>query len=236
MKKMLAILLTLIMTLSLVACGKAATTAKPKETEGNKQETATEEEMEEPQTLPGGWAAPESMEITPEIRTMFEKAVEGLIGVSYEPIACIATQVVSGRNYMIVAKMTIANAEGTTTYGILTIYEDLKGNVQILQIFNTDAEIQYGGALGGWTEAENPAVPEEAAAALEKACEDKLGATYKPVALIASQVVSGTNYCLLCEITPVTPNAEATYALVTVYADLNGGAEITATNDFVAAQ
>ena len=50
------------------------------------------------------------------------------------------------------------------------------------------------------------------------------------------QVVSGTNYCLLCEITPVTPNAEATYALVTVYADLNGGAEITATNDFVAAQ
>ena len=44
--------------------------------------------------------------------------------------------------------------------------------------------------------------------------------------LLATQVVAGRNYRLLCKATVVSPDAASTYAIVTVYADLEGGAEI----------
>ena len=56
--------------------------------------------------------------------------------------------------------------------------------------------------------------------------EDLDGAEYTPVALMATQVVAGMNYCILCQITPVAPDAEPTWALVYIYADLQGNAEI----------
>ncbi len=67
--------------------------------------------------------------------------------------------------------------------------------------------------------------------ALDKALEGLNGADYEPVAYIGSQVVAGTNYCILCKITPVVPNATPSYALVYVYEDLDGNAEIIDTQD-----
>ena len=82
--------------------------------------------------------------------------------------------------------------------------------------------------VGGWNivphEAEE--LPENAQAAFDKATEDLDGAEYTPVALMATQVVAGMNYCILCQITPVVPDAEPTWALVYIYADLQGDAEI----------
>ena len=83
--------------------------------------------------------------------------------------------------------------------------------------------------LGGWqnvpcTAAELPA---EARAAFDSATEGIDGATYVPAALLSTQVVAGTNYCILCQITPAAPDATLTWALVYVYADLQGNAEIT---------
>ena len=82
--------------------------------------------------------------------------------------------------------------------------------------------------VGGWNivphEAEE--LPEDAQAAFDKATEDLDGAEYTPVALMATQVVAGMNYCILCQITPVVPDAEPTWALVYIYADLQGNAEI----------
>ena len=83
---------------------------------------------------------------------------------------------------------------------------------------------------GGWETAECEAVtlPDEGAqAAFEKATEKLVGAAYTPVALIGKQVVAGMNYCILCQIMPVVPDAEPSWALVYIYADLEGNAEIT---------
>ena len=70
-------------------------------------------------------------------------------------------------------------------------------------------------------------LPADAQAAFDKAVEGLVGAEYVPVALLSTQVVAGTNYCILCQITPVAPNATPTWALVYIYADLDGNAEIT---------
>lgn len=82
--------------------------------------------------------------------------------------------------------------------------------------------------LGGWeiTKAEAGTIPEDAQAAFDKATEQLDGADYTPVALLATQVVAGTNYCILCQVTPVVPDAVPAWALVYIYADLEGNAEI----------
>lgn len=81
--------------------------------------------------------------------------------------------------------------------------------------------------LGGWSIVDDTAPTDEAKAALSKALEKLVGANYEAVALLETQVVAGTNYLLLCKITPVVPNPSSHYGIVSVYADLQGGAEIT---------
>ena len=82
--------------------------------------------------------------------------------------------------------------------------------------------------MGGWEipATEASALPEAAQAAFEKATETLLGASYTPVALLATQIVAGTNYCILCQIAPVVPNPVPKWALVYIYADLEGKAEV----------
>ena len=82
---------------------------------------------------------------------------------------------------------------------------------------------------GGWENILHEAgeLPADAQAAFDKAVEGLVGAEYVPVALMSTQVVAGTNYCILCQITPVVPDAAPTWALVYIYADLDGNAEIT---------
>jgi hypothetical protein len=72
----------------------------------------------------------------------------------------------------------------------------------------------------------------DAKAAFEKAIKGLVGCDYEAIALIGSQVVAGTNYCILCKTTPVYPNAVSSYVLLYIYADLAGNAEITDEKDF----
>ena len=84
---------------------------------------------------------------------------------------------------------------------------------------------------GGWTAAESPAVTEDVTAALNAATEGLVGCSYEAVALLGSQIVAGTNYCILCKLTPVVPDAVPHYALVYVWQKLDGGAELLAVED-----
>ena len=91
---------------------------------------------------------------------------------------------------------------------------------------SASAEMLTGGWAGAALEDAVP-VPEEARAAFDKAMEKDplMGAEYTPVALLATQIVAGTNYCILCQVTPVVPDPVPTWALVYIYADLEGNAE-----------
>lgn len=82
--------------------------------------------------------------------------------------------------------------------------------------------------VGGWTatEGDPTQIPEEVLTAFAKATEDLEGCTYTPVALLAAQVVAGTNYCLLCQTQIVTPDAPIGYALVYFYEALDGSAHL----------
>ena len=83
--------------------------------------------------------------------------------------------------------------------------------------------------LGGWQScpAQSGLLPSDAQAAFDKATGTLVGASYTPVALLSTQVVAGMNYCILCQITPVVPDAVPVWALVYIYADPAGNASIS---------
>ncbi len=185
-------------------------------------------------TESGGWAAAESPAVTEEFGKVFEKAAAELDGVDYVPVAYLASQVVAGTNHCVLCKATPVVPDAKTTYAIVYIYEDLEGNAEITEVVSSDADAQSAGGeiTGGWAEVNPPEMTDAAKAALEKACETLTGAEYTPVALLATQIVAGTNYRIICQSTPAVPGAESSYVIVTVYADLQGNAEITDTLEF----
>lgn len=87
---------------------------------------------------------------------------------------------------------------------------------------------------GGWELFDNKAnvLPEDVQASFDKASETFTGSELKPVAYVASQVVAGTNYMILCEAATTTEQPKTSYQMVIVYADLEGKAEITQMKEF----
>ena len=79
---------------------------------------------------------------------------------------------------------------------------------------------------GGWSAAESPEITAEVQELLDRAAEGLLGVDYTPVAYLGSQLVAGTNHCVLCQAKAVYPGAEPYYALVYIYEDLDGGVEV----------
>ena len=196
-------------------------------------------------TLKGGWVITEgdtSIEKHPDALAAFEKATAGYVGVKFTPVALLATQLVSGKNYAILCKATPATQNPITTLKVVIVYEDLNGNATITgvkdvlgtsyPIFGAECACAANDApvFGGWSiTLGDPSIDKHPAAlaALKKATAGMLGAKYEPIALLGTQIVSGKNYCILCRITPVTLDPKPTMKLVYVYEDLQGNAVIT---------
>lgn len=213
MKKLLVLLLTLTLIFTFAACG------------GNKTEgTAAEGEGNE---MVGGWTKADSPVITEELAELFNKALGDLVGAEHVPVAYIAHQLVSGTNHMFLARSTAVTENPTEYYTLITIYEDLDGNAEILDITETGVETNMNGMMGGWQQADTPEVTDDIAEAFSKAAEKLLGVDYEPVAVLSRQVVAGTNYCILCESKVVAPDTETEYCFVYLYVDLEGNSEIT---------
>ena len=80
--------------------------------------------------------------------------------------------------------------------------------------------------LGGWQTTTDTTIDDKAQAAFDAAYDGDTKTDLEPVDLLATQIVSGTNYCFLCR-------SAAGYSLVYVYEDLQGDASITSIQDIV---
>ena len=88
--------------------------------------------------LSGGWEVPEDTGITEESRAVFDRATEGLLGVDYEPIACIGRQIVAGTNHCFLCRATVVYPGAGPTLALVYIYEDLEGHASITNIADFD--------------------------------------------------------------------------------------------------
>lgn len=192
MRKKLILLMTIVMLFSLAACG---------------QQKAAPEKV-------GGWTLNDSFSISAEAQQAFDKAMEGLVGVNYQPIGLLGTQLVSGTNYSFLCEASVVYPNAQPYYAVVTVYADLQGKAEVRNIVvldigkiaetgaveNTNAS--EGQLLGGWT------LDRESSVAADGAVEH-----------LASQVVAGKNHCVLCK----------GWTLTFVYENLEGKTEITQT-------
>lgn len=219
MKKMIALLLAALVGVSLALCSC------------DKDDVKTDDDNNK---IAGGWTAPDSPAVPKEVRDVLAKATETLTGGTYEPVAYLGSQVVAGTNYRVLCKYTPAIQNPTPKYVIVTVYEDPQGNTSLSEVLTSDAEVRVTDEVtdGGWFAPETPDVTNEAGEALLAASKNVVGAAYNPVALLGTQVVAGTNYTLLCEVTPVTENAESHYSIVIVTVGADENTYILETLDF----
>ena len=250
MKKVIAAILSLALALGLAACGGQPETRRNggEDTENvpmentleEKEQTMNEEnepmEEEENGLILGGWTVNSgdlSLDGNPDAKAAFEKATEGLAGYVYEPLAVLGSQLVAGMNYRILCRGTVVIPDAVPTYEIVTVYADLDGGAEITQsavLPGLPAVPEGEEVTGAWSmNAGDPSLEgnPDVQAALDKALEGLAGARYEGVAYLASQVVAGQNYLIFCRTTPVVPDPIPSFTVVTVYADLDGNAEIT---------
>ena len=191
MKRIITLILALFMLLSLTACGQKKEEAKV-----------------------GGWTLTEDAALTEAAQGAFDKAMEGLVGVNYTPLALLGTQLVSGTNYCLLCEAAVVYPDAQPYYAVVTVYQDLQGKAEVRNIVALDlGKIEETGAiedsqpeggplLGGWT--------------IDR---DSYLEVPDGVMHLASQVVAGTNHVVLCK----------GWKLCFVAADTQGKTEIVKT-------
>ena len=230
-KKITAIMLTGALAMMLAGCGgseraadtSAATAALAGKTETEAKVVATTSQTEEENPICGGWTKPDSPVITDEIRNLVKKANEKLAGGMYDAVALLGTQVVAGMNYRLLCTVTATVPDAKPYYAIVTLYKDLQGNAEITDVIETTIEGPATEELdGGITAASSAELTADAKTAFDKATETLTGATFKPVALAATQVVAGINYFIFCDAYSATSGVQTGYAMLTVTAAADG--------------
>lgn len=81
--------------------------------------------------IPGGWRVHDS--ITDEDIKVFKTALNGLVGVDYEP-EILATQVVNGTNYCFICILRVVAPNGPEGISKIMVYKPLVGDPIIRSI------------------------------------------------------------------------------------------------------
>ncbi|MDO5592913.1 MAG: hypothetical protein Q4G57_08470 [Bacillota bacterium] len=87
-------------------------------------------------TMVGAWSpihGDQDSEISQDALKAFEKATKDLEGYTYEVIAVLGSQVVSGMNYVYLCKGEVVSPEASPEYLLVTVYEDLEGKAEITE-------------------------------------------------------------------------------------------------------
>lgn len=182
----------------------------------------------------GSWKIDELNKVSVEHKKIYEEAVSQLDGYFYEPVALLGTQIVSGTNYAFVSQPTSGGKSAMNSLVITYINVDPSGKASFIsdeRIVLPGTETDNGTIAGGWSYVESAEVTTRIKEMFEGMESYDGGPVYMPIANVGTQVVSGTNYAILCKTAPSHSemNDKAKLVLVYVYENLQGACEITNT-------
>ena len=217
-KKLFTVLFVLLAAVLLTSCEKK------------------EEEIKKDEPVVGGWQLNTEVKGTlmRDEEDVFKKATANYTEYTLEPVGYLGSQVVAGTNHMYLCKAT---KDGETSFKVVVVYEDLSGKTEIKEVrdfkIENFANIDLGSndedITGGWTassECGENTLTEEEREMFNSATQKLSGVDYKPVAVLATQVVSGKNYAILSVGATVTENPIFNIYVVTIYKDLSGNSEV----------
>jgi hypothetical protein len=164
----------------------------------------------------GGWSA--FTKPVGDALQLFESTFKKLVGVSYQPVL-VATQVVSGINYLFLANATLATLISASYPVVIRIGVDAGGRSTIQGIKRL-AQPGSAGAYGVFGDN-----TEESDAALKESFVHFVGSDFQSLA-VSTQIVAGKNYRYAGNLKMVVPGAEPRAAFVEVYKPLTGKTQI----------
>ena len=184
-------------------------------------------------SLTAKWTMPDSIEVTSELNDLFTEGVEGLTKATFEPAAYLGYIEETDLAHAFLCKTT--EDTGKTFWSVVYIKEDSEGKVNLLDVqsimlteSSDKGAVQFGtvsgdGLVGNWSVDEESVsngigdISDDIKAAIDEALKSKVSVTYEPIMIMGSQVVSGTNYAVLCK--NVTSSE---WTIVYVYKNLDG--------------
>ena len=210
MKRVFLVVIVFVVCAFLVGCGK-----KEKEIIDNEKSLVL-----------GGWKIntnANALIIPQKAKNAFDKAQ---VDKSLTPVLLLGTQVVSGTNYMYLC----ISEEGFKT---IVIYEDLQGNCSVTKTSDFDVSKYAHNSItneakelsGGWTintDMTGSKIDSEVLDVFNDATKTITGVTYTPLIVLADQIVSGTNYAVLCIGKPSTTGNDTYIDVLTIYKNLDG--------------
>ena len=117
-KKTFTVFFSVLLVLSLSACGGANEKAEAQPDSAQEQTTAA--------TPDGDWILPETTEMTEAVTAMFEKAMDGLVGVNYEPLGFLG---VKDGVYCILCRATLVYPDAKPYYALVYVDEEGVRNI-----------------------------------------------------------------------------------------------------------
>lgn len=185
----------------------------------------------------GGWTVSKANYsfLTSGQKKIFNKAVKGLTGVTYKPVALLAKQVVAGTNYVFLCQGTTVTAKPVKGWYVLTANKNLKKKVSLLSVKkikltsiktgkNPRTETLDGGLQIASVKNRSSALTKSVRKVFLKATKTYTGYELRPIALLGKQVVAGTNYRILCY---GKNHASADLFVLKIYKNLKGKCTIT---------
>ena len=155
MKKTISVCMTAVMALSLLAGGAVQAYALSAETVEPVSAVAEEN------CISSSWKRASDPALTEKVRKVFDKAFDGLEGVSYTPVALLASRTTGfGTQYRILCKATVVVPGAQEEYVVVTLQHSWLSKAEILDIgdplclTNLDYEegavgIRHGGVQQG---------------------------------------------------------------------------------------
>jgi len=146
-----------------------------------------------------------------KVATAFS-ALNDMVGAEYNMIAYLGSQQVNGVNHAVLAEQLLITGKDTKNI-VLVIFRETNEGVTLA---NIERIIEGGEAFGGINIDVKTDIPEEAIQAFNTVMNGFVGSNVKPFALLATQVVAGTNYIFAAEQTPVVKDPKANVSIITV--------------------
>ena len=163
----------------------------------------------------GNWEVNININGMPQkIASAVSKLSETLVGAEYDPIAYLGSQQVNGLNHAVLAEQTVVT--GRDSKNIVMLIFNEKPNEREATLVSIDRIVEGGDALGGTQINATTVIPEEAMNEWRTAFEGFIGSDVIPFALLATQVVKGTNFIFAATLTPVAPGAKSKVVIVTL--------------------
>ena len=171
-------------------------------------------------------------------KKVFDKAVKGMKGVTYTPVLKLAEKTVNGKNYAFLCTAKAVTKSPKYSWKVLLINASSSGEVELLKVNSfsyknpkTRSTPYKTSSTGSWVYSKqgktSKGLPSGAQAAFNKAVKNLDGMSLTALALLSTQVVSGTNYRFLCRGNTVTLGSVSCLYVVDVYKNAKGKCKIS---------